>query len=298
MGTQKPVVIGEEIPEEITGGPIAEHHGKKKSKVKDQRSKIEEKIKEEKFKKETGKSEEPVEKEKKASAPAEKQEAKSADLSAEVSTKAEAKGRDRIGKAKIRSKKYQDAKALIDSTKKYEIEETIDLVKKTSYTKFDGNVEVHIRMLGKSGKPEQLRGLLNYPHPTGKKIVVEILNEKQIVEIEKTGKAEADIYLATPALMPKVAKLAKILGPKGKMPNPKSGTISDNPEKAKKELEGGQVEYKTDSYGNIHQIIGKVSAENKVLSENLKALLSVIPSDKIVSITLCATMGPGIKVQM
>lgn len=278
MGTQKPVIIGEELPVENAGGPIAEHHGKKKEKGKSQKEKVEEKIKEKKF----DKAEKPAQ---------EKAEEK------EEEKKEEPK-KVKQGKARIRSKKYQDAKSLIDSAKKYEIAEAIELVKKTSITKFDGNVEVHLRNLGKSGKPEQLRGLLNYPHPTGRKIKVEILDEKAIGEIEKTGKTGADIYLATPALMPKVAKLAKILGPKGKMPNPKSGTISDSPEKAKKELEGGQVEYKTDSFGNIHQVIGKVSADKEVLEENLKTLLLVVPSDKIVSITLCATMGPAIKVQL
>ena len=115
-------------------------------------------------------------------------------------------------------------------------------------------------------------------------------------EIAKTGKADADIYLTTPANMPKVAKLAKILGPKGKMPNPKSGTITDNIEKAQKDLAGGQVEYKTDNTGNLHQVIGKVSMGVKDLLANYTALKSVLPKEKIVSINLCATMGPGVKV--
>jgi len=287
MGIQKSVVIGGE-PIVDLGGPIAEHHGKK-SKIKDKKLKIEEKIKEKKFEKEKIEEiEETSEKDEKASTPVEKQEAKSA----------VAKGGGRIGKTKIRSKKYQAAKALFDPAKYYEISEALDLVKKISLTKFDGNVEIHIRLLGKSGKPEQLRGLLNYPHSTGKKVNVVILDEKQIAEIEKTNKAPADIYLATPEMMPKIARLAKILGPKGKMPNPKSGTISANPEKVKKELEGGQVEYKTDSFGNIHQVIGKVSADKKILEENFRALLAALPSDRITGITICATMGPGIKVQV
>lgn len=290
MGTQKPVkkydenLLKGELPADI-GLPVAEHHGKKKEKAK--KTKVEEKIKEEKFKKPSV-AEAMEGKEEKTSVPVEKQKVKSTAV----------KDEGRIGKAKIRSQKYQQAKALIDRTKKYHITEALDLVKKISLTKFNGNIEVHIRLLGKSGKPEQLRGLLNYPHPTGKKINVVILDEKAIGEIEKIGKAEADIYLASSAIMPKVTKLAKILGPKGKMPNPKSGTITDNPEKTKKELEAGQVEYKTDSYGIIHQVIGKVTTDNKKLEENLKVLLDVIPADKIVSITLCATMGPGIKVQL
>lgn len=205
--------------------------------------------------------------------------------------------RARKGKAKIRSKKYQEAKNLIDANKKYEIEEAIELVKKTSYTKFDGNVEVHARLLGKSGKPEQIRGLIQYPHTTGKKMTVVVLDDKTIEEIAKTGKAEADLYITTPADMPKVAKLAKILGPKGKMPNPKSGTITDNIEKTKKDLEGGQTEYKTDNTGNLHQVIGKVSADVKSLTENYQALVSLLPKEKIVSINLCATMGPAVKLQ-
>jgi len=300
MGTQKPVVIGEK-PEEIVGGPIAEHHGKK-SKIKDQKSKIKEKIKEGKFQQEKAEiSEEIVELEKKASAPA-KQEAKSADLSAEALAKAEEKAKPKkkvkVGKTRVRSKKYQAASALIDHAQKYNLVEALDLVKKTTLTKFDGNVEVHIRLLSKTGKPEIFRGMIKYPHTTGKSVKIVILDEKVALEIEKTGKAEADIYVTTPAMMPKIAKLAKILGPKGKMPNPKSGTVTDNPEKVQKELASGQVEYKSDQYGNIHQIIGKVSVDSKKLEENFMALISALPRDRITSASLCATMGPGIKVQV
>jgi len=280
MGTQKPVKKFDEelleIEPEQLGGPIAEHHGKKKLKVKSEKSKVEEKIKEAKIEK--------VEKKPVEEKPAEKVEA------AEKPVK-----KTKVGKAKVRSKKYQDAVGLIDKNKKYDLSEAIDLVKKTSYTSFDGNVEVHVRLSTASG---QMRGLLQYPHPTGKKINVAILDDKTIEEIGKSGKANADIYLTTPAMMPKVAKLAKILGPKGKMPNPKAGTIVEDVEAAKKELADGKVEYKTDSYGNIHQVIGKVSADSKVLAENFQALLSVLPIEKAVSITLCATMGPGIKVAL
>ena len=279
MGTQRPVVIGE-VPEEL-GGPIAEHHGKKKDKEKTKKEKVEEKVKEAKFGKEKV---------------AEEQIGK-AERSKPEEAKEKPKKKIKQGKAKVRSQKYQNALALINPQKQYSFVEAIDLVKKTSLSSFDGNVEAHIRLLGKSGKPEQIRGLLKYPHVTGRKVTVATLDDKTIKEIEKTGQAPADIYLATPAMMPKVAKLAKILGPKGKMPNPKAGTITDNPEKTKAELESGQTEYKTDSYGNIHQVIGKVSGKSEELEKNLKALLDVLPAEKLVSITLCATMGPGIKVQ-
>lgn len=279
MGTQRPVVIGEELPEGL-GGPIAEHHGKKKEKLKSKKEKVEEKIKAEKFKKEETKKE--PERKEEVRKPVEKQE--------------EAPKKTKVGKAKVRSKKYQEASNLIDHHKIYDIREGIELIKKTSLTKFDGNVEVHIRLLSKTGEPETFRNTLKYPHPTGKKISVVILDEKVIEKIEKLGKTDFDIALATPALMPKVAKLAKILGPKGKMPSPKSGTVTQDPEKTKKELESGFVEIKTDTYRIIHQVIGKVSAEPKVLEENFKALLEVLPTEKITSAHICATMGPSVKV--
>ena len=251
---------------ESLGDIEADHHGKEKPKVKSEKVKVGEKIEEEK----TGEIK-------------------------EEKTAKKAKNK-KAGKAKIRSKKYQEVKALVDSKEKYEIKEAIELVKKTSMTKFDGNVEVHIRLLGKNGKPEAVRGLLQYPHSTGKKISVVILDEKIIDEIEKTKKADADIYLTTPAMMPKVAKLAKILGPKGKMPNPKAGTITADPEKTMKDMSKGQVEYKTDNTGNLHQVIGKVSGKVEDLEENFKELISVLPIEKIVSANLCATMGPAVKV--
>jgi len=263
----------------------AEHHHKVKEKGKSEKEKVEEKVKEAKQKKEK-KQVKDIEDVKDLEERGEVKEEK-------AEKKIAKKGKQ--GKAKVRSKKYQDAVAQIDRNKKYELAEAIELVKKTSYTSFDGNVEVHVRLSAASG---QVRGLLQYPHPTGKKINVAVLDDKTIKEIEKSSKAPADIYLTTPTMMPKVAKLAKILGPKGKMPNPKAGTIVEDVTAAKKELSGGKVEYKTDSYGNIHQVIGKVSANNKILEENFQALLAVLPIEKIVSVTLCATMGPGIKVQI
>lgn len=282
MGTQKPVTIGQE-PEEIISGPIAEHHGKKKEKVKGKKAKVEARIKEKKFAKDEEKVEKGV------------GEIKEEKATPEVVEKPK---KEKVGKAKVRSKKYQDAFSLIDQNKKYEIGEALELVKKTSLSKFDGKVEVHLQFLAKTGKPENVRGLIKYPHATGRSVEVVVLDEKEAAKIEKTGKAEADIYLATPQVMPKIAKLAKILGPKGKMPNPKSGTITTDPAKTKKELEGGQVEYRTDSSGNIHQVIGQVSADKKILEENFRALLAVLPLERITGTTLCATMGPGVKVQI
>lgn len=268
--------------EESLGSVVADHHGKGKEKVKGQKEKVEEKIKEEKFKKNDVV----------VSAPEKDKESKETEENQKEKPK-----KVKQGKAKERSKNYLAAKALIDPAKKYELEEAIELVKKTSLTSFDGNIEVHVRVIGKSGKPEILRGFVQYPNSTGKKTKIVILDEKIIEDIIKTGKIDADIYLTKPALMPQVAKLAKILGPKGKMPNPKSGTITENPEKTLKELSGGQVEYKSDNTGNIHQVIGKISFENKKLIDNYQALLPLLPKEKIIAVNLCATMGPAVKVQ-
>jgi len=292
MGNQKSVIIGEQMPEEL-GGPIAEHKGKEKNEKR--KSKVSEQIREKKFEKNSAVTlEENAKEEKKASAPAEGEEAPSGMQSAEV----EKRRREKVGKAKVRSKKYQEVSALIDRTKKYDFAEALNLVKKTSLTKFDGSVEVHVRLLSKVGKPENLRGFLKYPHATGRVTKVVILDEKTAEEIIKTKKIDFDIALASPEMMPKIAKLAKILGPKGKMPNPKSGTVTADPEKTKKELEGGQVEYKTDQYGSIHQVIGKISVDPKKLAENFETLMALVPKDKIASLTICATMGPGVRVQL
>jgi len=263
----------------------ADHRGKDHEKPKSQKEKIENQIRDARMKKEAGETEN------------EEAQEDSENLEKTEGQEKAKKKTTKAKKAKVRSKKYQEVAAQIDRNKKYSLEESIELVKKTSTTKFDGNIEVHIRVLGKSGKPEQVRGLIQYPHSTGRSVKVVILDDEVIEEITKTGKVEADIYLATPAQMPKVGKLARILGPKGKMPNPKSGTVTMDPEKTKKEMEAGQAEYKTDSYGIIHQVIGKVSADTKLIEENYKTLFALLPKEKVDSITLCATMGPGIKIQ-
>ena len=260
MGTQRPVVIGEELSEDL-GGPIAEHHGKKKEKGKSKKEKIAEEIKDKKFQPKEEKIEKEPEKAVRKEEPVEKEEKEEKQVK-----------KTKAGKAKIRSKKYQENAPLVDQQKKYEIGEALELVKKTSISKFDGKIEVHIRLLSKTGKPENIRGILKYPHPIGKAIRVVILDEKMIEAIGKSKKTDFDIALATPGMMAKVAKLAKILGPKGKMPNPKSGTVTENPAKTKKELKEGMTEYKTDSYGIIHQVVGKVSDDSRTLGENQRTL--------------------------
>jgi len=198
-------------------------------------------------------------------------------------------------KKRSHSSHYMSARNVIDANKKYSVSDALELLKKTSYTKFDGTVEIHVRTIAKKGQ-DPLRGLVSLPSgaPKQKKIVVA---DDALIETIKSGKINFDILLAMPAMMPKLALVAKILGPKGLMPSPKSGTVVDDPKTALQELSSGKVEYKTDSLGNIHLGIGKVSWDSAQLIANVDVFLKVIPVNRIGSIALCSTMGPSIKIK-
>lgn len=201
-------------------------------------------------------------------------------------------------KAKVRSKKYQEIVGLVDRTKLYPLTEAVTLIKKTSYTKFDGTVELHVNLNPLSlGEKKDYRTGVSLPHGTGKEVKVAIANDAIIDEIT-AGKINFDVLVAHPSMMPKLAKVARILGPKGLMPNPKTGTVTQDPEKRAKELSSGQVNIKTEP-GNpiIHMPIGKVSFPDQDLVDNIKAVLSAL-AGKVAKVSLSATMGPGIKVNI
>ena len=165
--------------------------------------------------------------------------------------------------------------------------QAIDLVKKNSFSKFDGTVEVILNVTDKS-----LRGNVTLPHGTGKEIRIRIADDALV----SNPMINFDILVAHPSMMPKLAKIAKILGPKGLMPNPKTGTISENPEELVKTL-SSFVQWKTQpDFPIIHSIIGKVSFETKKLEENFSALIKSVGKEKIKSVFLKPTMGPSIKV--
>lgn len=202
-------------------------------------------------------------------------------------------------KTHVRSKRYTEVAALVDKTKLYPLTNAVALVKKTSTTTFDGTVELHININPETngGKPE-MRGSVSLPHGTGKKVRVTIADDAILAEIE-AGKINFDILVAHPSMMPKLAKVARVLGPKGLMPNPKTGTVNENPEKRAKELAAGQVNYKNEpDQPIIHMSVGKVSFEEKQLAENITAVLDAIGRNKIVKATVTATMGPGIKLSL
>jgi len=200
-----------------------------------------------------------------------------------------------------RSRRYQKAKERLERGRLYSLEEAIELVKEVSLSRFDGSVELHLNLAKRKGKGsanESTRGLIHLPHGTGKKVKVVVLDEAKIEEIAKSKKLDFDVAIATPALMPKVAKIARILGPKGKMPEPKTGTVTDNPEKVMAEIEQGRLEYRLDDTRNVHLLIGKTSWEKDKLLENAKAVFSVFPSFKLASATVVPTIGPAIRLDL
>lgn len=224
-----------------------------------------------------------------------------------------------------RSKRYQEVAKKINKDKAYSVAEATKLVKETSTSKFDASVEVHIRLgIDPKKSEQQVRGAITLPHGTGKtkKITAIVAPDKEkeakeagadfvggediIEDIKKNGKVDFDIILATPDMMPKLAVVAKVLGPRGLMPSPKNDTITTNLKKTIEELKKGKVNFKNDDTANIHQVIGKVSFEQKQLTENYLAFIEALEKTKpssskgtfIQNISLTSSMGPGIKVQI
>lgn len=192
-----------------------------------------------------------------------------------------------------RGKAYKDAKQLIDHEKFYPLTEAIELMKKASFLKFDGTVEVHLNTTEKG-----LRGQVSLPHGTGKTLRVAIASDELIEKIG-SGKIDFDILVSSPSMMPKLAKFAKVLGPKGLMPNPKNNTISEKAEELAKKFSLGATQYKTEAeFPIIHFVIGKVSAKTQDLEENFLALTKAIGTDKIKSVFLKSTMSPSVKVSL
>lgn len=193
---------------------------------------------------------------------------------------------------RVRSSRYRMARAKIDPNRGYQIEEAVKLVKETSLARFDGTVEAHVNTI------EPVSGSLTLPHPVGKEPKVVVADEKLLVRLEE-GKIDFDVLLASPQMMPKLAKYAKILGPRGLMPNPKAGTIAENPEEAAKRFTGGLLRFKTEAEAPlIHLTLGKVSTQAEALAENLQAVIEAIGRPKIKKLTLTSTMGPGVKVDI
>jgi len=189
-----------------------------------------------------------------------------------------------------RSKKYNEARIKVDRTKKYSLKEALQLLPQVHIAKFDESVELHINT-----EETGINGAVQLPHGTGKKLRVAIANDQILAEIEK-GKINFDVLLSHPAMMPKLAKVAKILGPRGLMPNPKNGTITSDPEKTALQFEGGHMNYKTEPKTPImHLMIGKLSFGPEKLEENIKIVFASLRNAKAKQVVLKSTMSPGIK---
>lgn len=196
-------------------------------------------------------------------------------------------------KIKIRGQKYLKAVKLVDKNRLYPLSEALALIKKSSFSRFDGSVEIHIQTQEKG-----VSGNVKFPHSTGKKIEVAIADDKVLADIS-SGKINFDVLIATPEFMPKLAKFAKTLGPRGLMPNPKAGTVSSEPERVAEKFKSEGIRFKTEAQAPlIHLVIGKVSFPEKNLEENAKVLLLTIGFSKIQKVALSSTMGPGIKVDL
>jgi len=196
-------------------------------------------------------------------------------------------------KAKVRGKKYREAKAKIDINKYYPLKDAIKLVKEASISKFIGKIEAHINTfdIGNVGD-------IVFPHleTASKKIVV--LNDTILAEI-KEGKINFDILIATPSTMPKLLPFAKILGPKGLMPNPKNGTLTDKPEDSVKKLSVAKTQIKTEKKAPvIHIIVGLTSQPVEEIAANISELIKVVKPNKIKKLAICATMSPSVKVEV
>ena len=225
---------------------------------------------------------------------------------------------------KKRSKKYTEAISKVEGNKVYTKEEAVKLVKETSTSSFDGTVEIAMRLnIDTKKADQQLRGAIVLPKGTGKttKVLVIAKGEKatqakeagadyvgdvdMLEKIEKENWFDFDTMIATPDMMPLLGKLGRVLGPKGLMPNPKTGTVTLDVAKAVSEVKAGRVEYRADSFGIVHGVIGKVSFSENDLIENLNAFVSAIlrvkpatvKGDYVKSISIASTMGPGIKVE-
>lgn len=224
-----------------------------------------------------------------------------------------------------KSKRHVANIALVEKNKLYSIEEAVKLVKETSNSKFDSTLEVAMNLnLDVKKADQQLRGAVVLPNGTGKSKTILVLAKgdqakaakeagadyvgdvDMITKIEKEAWFDYDVIIATPEMMPLLGKIGKLLGPKGLMPNPKTGTVTMDVAKAVEETKKGKVNYRTDSFGNVHGVFGKASFDDDKLVENLKAFVNVILKAKpntvkgsyVKNISISSTMGPGIKLDL
>ncbi|MBU2575604.1 50S ribosomal protein L1 [Patescibacteria group bacterium] len=220
------------------------------------------------------------------------------------------------------SKRYIALKEKIEPNKEYSLDEAVLLVKEAGNTKFDSSVELHVRTgINVKQSDQHVRGTVSLPHGTGKtqrimaitadadkakKAGAESAGGEELIKDIQAGKMDFDVLVAQPAFMPKLAPVAKILGPRGLMPSPKNGTVTDDIEKAITELVKGKITFKNDNTGNIHLLVGRASFDETQLKENIHTAYEAVKASRPSSVkhvfiqntVLATSMGPGIKVSL
>ncbi|CAN5131904.1 hypothetical protein BH09PAT1_BH09PAT1_6920 [soil metagenome] len=196
-------------------------------------------------------------------------------------------------KAHKRGKKYNEAKKKLDLEKDYEVKEAIEALKKVAFAKFAESVELHLNT-----NKEALKGEIELPHSTGKTVRVAIVNDEVIGKLEQ-GIIDFDILITHPSFMPRIAKYARTLGPKGLMPNPKSGTVSPNPEEVAKKFEKGTLRWKTEGKAPlIHQMVAKLPSSTDEIAENVVAFIETVGKKNIKAAFIKSTMSPALKLNL
>lgn len=210
-----------------------------------------------------------------------------------VEVKKEEKAPKKNISKKVRGKKYLEAKKKMGEKKVVKLTEAVELLKKAKYASFDESVDLHINVV-KTG----LRGEVELPHSTGKVVRVAIVNDTVLEQLAQ-GKIEFDVLITHPSFMSKLARFAKVLGPKGLMPNPKAGTVSATPEEVAKKFMKGTLRFKTEpKFPIIHQMIGKLSYDSKNLVENAQAFIDVVGKTQIKSVFITSSMGLSVGIEI
>ena len=193
---------------------------------------------------------------------------------------------------KVRSKKYKDSKSKVDPARLYKLDDAVALLKEISYSKFDSTVELHLVV-----RKDNLSANITLPHSTGKVKRVEVAGDETIKKL-KDGRIDFDVLLATGDMMPKLVPFAKLLGPRGLMPNPKNWTLIKN-EKEISKFSANSITLKTEkSAPIIHTTVGKLSMQKKELDENITAILETLTSKQIIKAYICSTMSPSVKLAL
>ena len=201
--------------------------------------------------------------------------------------------KEKFVKVKSLSKRVSENRKMVSKSQTYPLDKAVGLLVQFKTGKFDETVELHVNV-----REQGTSGTLRLPHGSGKTLRIKVADDDLLSAIEK-GQINFDVLVATPDMMPRLAKVARLLGPKGLMPNPKNGTVTTNPDEAVKKLSGGEMRFKTESKAPvIHLIIGKLSFGDKKIMENAQATIDAIGSNKIKSAILTSTMSPGVRLQI